>query len=371
MMISLRNIVAVLVVLLISVVHAASGDKGGKKGGEQDGSPRRGEKVTKDSKQLTLKKHEKDSRKPKKVARKSKATLRVMTYNIWGGGANEGKPIDETVAVFRAADADIIGIQETRLESNPCDSDNCPPVGDSITEAIATELGFYFYDQTVTNAALWANAVISRFPILYSTANDLGVAIDVGGGSTVFAFNIHLTDFPYQPYQLLGIEYGPAPFLDTEEEAIEAADDARGPALELLYADLREVEADGLAFIFGDFNEPSFRDWSSDAVEAGQQPIEVNYPTTKNLEKLGFVDAFREVYPNEVEKPAFTWTPTTELDDPEDHHDRIDFVFARGRNVRILNAAVVGEKSPEADIVVTPYPSDHRAIVATVEYNSD
>lgn len=328
------------------------------------------DKPAKKMKESKMKKDKKEKSKDAKTKSKStKTQLRVMTYNIWGGGANEGKPIDETVAVFRAADADIIGVQETRLEGPTCTSDYCPAVGDSVAEAIATELGYFFYDQTATNVALWANAVISRFPILYSTQNDLGVAIDVGDGNTVFAFNVHFTDFPYQPYQLLDIEYGPAPFLDTEEEAIEAARDARGPALELLYADLTEADDDDdVAFIFGDFNEPSFRDWTKNAVKAGQQPIKVEYPTTKKIEELGFLDALREVYPDEVAKPAFTWTPTTDLDDPEDHHDRIDFVFARGKKIRVLDAAVLGEKSPEADIVVTPYPSDHRAVVATVEY---
>ena len=53
--------------------------------------------------------------------------LTVMSFNIWGGGANEDKPVDETVAAIRAAGADIVGMQETRLESDPCDADNCPP----------------------------------------------------------------------------------------------------------------------------------------------------------------------------------------------------------------------------------------------------
>jgi hypothetical protein len=37
-----------------------------------------------------------------------------------------------------------------------------------------------------------------------------------------------------------------------------------------------------------------------------------------------------------------------------------------GPGVRITRSEVVGEKLPEADIVVTPYPSDHRAVVSTV-----
>ncbi len=33
----------------------------------------------------------------------------AMSFNIWGGGANEKKPIDETVAAIEAAGADSPG----------------------------------------------------------------------------------------------------------------------------------------------------------------------------------------------------------------------------------------------------------------------
>ena len=55
------------------------------------------------------------------------------------------------------------------------------------------------------------------------------------------------------------------------------------------------------------------------------------------------------------------------MTDPEDHHDRIDFVYAKADRIRVTDAAIVGEMTPEADIVVVPWPSDHRAVVAEVE----
>lgn len=61
-------------------------------------------------------------------------SLRIMSYNIWGAGMNEGKPINETVAAILAADPDIIGIQETRLETDPCTAENCPPGGVSVAD---------------------------------------------------------------------------------------------------------------------------------------------------------------------------------------------------------------------------------------------
>ncbi len=188
--------------------------------------------------------------------------LTVMTFNTWGGGANEGKPIDETAAVIRAAGADIVGIQETRQEAPACSEESCPPASESVAAKLAAALGFHYYDQAKTNDALWANAILSRYPIGAATPNDLGVAIDVPG-RRVFAFNIHFTDFPYQPYQVFGIPYGDAPYLKSGAEAVQAAAKARGTGVALLVEDLKAAEGADAAFVFGDFNEPSHRDWTA------------------------------------------------------------------------------------------------------------
>ena len=300
-------------------------------------------------------------------SRAEQTSLTVMTYNIWGGGANEQKPIDETVAVIKAVNADIIGVQETRLESDPCTAEVCPAAGESVAKKLADALGYFAYDQTATNDALWANAILSRYPIGQATPNDLGVTIVVAGRK-VQVFNIHLDDAPYQPYQLLGIEYGPFPYLKTADEAIKAASETRGPALKLLFDDMASAGEADATFVFGDFNEPSHRDWTEAAVKAGRQPMVVAYPTVKAIEDKGFVDTFRAVFPDPAAKPAFTWTPTGDPAATDDHHDRIDFVLARAKALEVVAAGIVGEKSPEADIVVTPWPSDHRASYAKVKF---
>jgi len=291
--------------------------------------------------------------------------LKLMTFNMWGAGANQGLPIDQTLAVLRAVDADIIGLQETRAEVEGCSAEWCPAAGADRGADLAEALGYFHHTQTQDNAATWANTILSRFPILQAMPHDLGVVIDVEG-RRVHAFNIHATDYPHQPYQLLGIPYGDAPFLHTPEEAVESARAARAEALALLTADIAAEPGAELEVVFGDFNEPSHRDWTARAAAAGTHPMAVAFPFTRALETQGFIDALRAVHPDEVAKPAFTWTPTTDPNDPLDHHDRIDYVFVRGAGVHTESAAIVGEKSPEADIVVAPWPSDHRAVVVTI-----
>lgn len=293
--------------------------------------------------------------------------LTVMSFNTWGAGGNVGKSVEETVAAIKAVNPDIIGIQETMLEGENCTADACPPQGTSVAKAIADALGYYFVDQTATNDALWANAILSRFPIGPLTQNQLGAAIEIEG-RTVYAFNIHLDDSPYQPYQLLDIAYGDFPFLKTEAEAIAAAEATRGPALDLLESDMQAAAGAALTLVFGDFNEPSDLDWTEAAAAKGTHPIKVAYPTTRRIESWGFTDLFRAAFPDPIAKPGFTWTPTTAPNDPEDHHDRIDFTFGKAEGLVVLAAGIVGEKAPEADIVVTPWPADHRATYARITF---
>ena len=252
-------------------------------------------------------------------------------------------------------------------EGEVCTADSCPPGGTSVAAALAEAMGYHDYDQTTRNVALWANAILSRYPIGPATANDLCVPIEAPG-RTVWACNVHLDDEPYQPYQLLGIEYGPAPFIDNAADAIRFAEETRGPAIELLISDLAATTEGDITFVFGDFNEPSGHDWTEAAAAAGLHPIAVDWPTTRALESLGFIDAYRAVHPDPVAKPAFTWTPWGDEADPEDHHDRIDFVLVRG-NVTVTDAAIVGESGPRTDLAVDPWPSDHRAVLAVVTVN--
>ncbi|MGB5719477.1 MAG: endonuclease/exonuclease/phosphatase family protein [Woeseiaceae bacterium] len=297
--------------------------------------------------------------------RSSPLRLTVMTFNAWGAGSNAGTSASETIAVILAANPDIIGLQEMRGESTPCTAVDCPPAGPSAAAEIAAALGYYWYEQQQQNDALWANAILSKYPVVRSTSNDLGVVVDAAG-RRVALFNVHLTDYPYQPYQLLGIPYDDAPFLTSESEAIAAAEAARGSALDLLMSDLAETSDVDTVFITGDFNEPSHRDWTARAAQAGRHPIALRFPTVKRIEEAGFRDLYRTAFPDEVAYPGFTWAATVSPEDKHDHADRIDYILMRAGNATLEAAVVAGEYSNAKGSAVSGWPSDHLAVVATV-----
>jgi exodeoxyribonuclease III len=287
----------------------------------------------------------------------SRPVLKVLTLNIWGGGLHNGAVLEDTVAVLRATSADIIGLQEVRLQSGGEARRAGAGKPATLAPAIARALGFHCHDQ----AGRRANAVLSRFPITGATKGGLGVRIDYGGRA-ITLFNLHLEDAPYQPYQLMRIPYDGSPFLTTAAEAVASATAARGSMIDRLERDLAGLDNEPV-IITGDFNEPSCRDWTIRAVAIGRHPLPVAWPATQRIEALGFTDVWRAAYPDETARPGDTWAV---LPGEPEHHDRIDFIFVRGPGLGVASAAVVGENAPEADLVITPWPSDHRAVLATV-----
>ncbi len=273
--------------------------------------------------------------------------------SICGGDAGR-QPLSQSIAVIRAANADIVGLQETHgAEHEGTRPDN--------GRKLAAMLGWSYFDQGDRTG------ILSRFPIVTNTPGKWGVCVRLPAGREVWMFNAHLMHAPYQPYQLLSIPYAGAPFIKTASEAVSEARKARGAQIESLLRELRPVIAGAKpVFLTGDFNEPSHLDWTSRAAAAGRCPLAVEYPSTHAITKAGMRDAFRTVFPDEVLHEGKTWTPTTRPDDPKDRHDRIDFVFYAGAGLSVKQCEVVGESKKFADIAVEPYPSDHRGVVATL-----
>ena len=278
--------------------------------------------------------------------------VKVMSFNIWVGGEAGGAPLAQTVKVIEQSGADIVGLQEThgRSDGDGRRRDNA--------KEIADQLGWHHVDQGRRNA------IISRYPIEATTPQKHGATIHLGNESRVEFFNIHFAASPYQPYQILQIPYGNAPFIKTENEAIEWANRSRGKQVESLLQELAESLKSGRVVVLtGDFNEPSFQDWTTRNCQAGGCPLKVVYPATKRIADAGMIDSYRHVYPDEIDKPGFTWTPITSVGDPKDRHDRIDFVFVGRSRAKIVHSMVVGESRKNAGLVINPWPSDHRAVL--------
>jgi exodeoxyribonuclease-3 len=266
-------------------------------------------------------------------------SLRVMTYNILTGGATYG-PLSRTVGVIQTAQADVIGIQE---------------VGSSAA-SIASSLGFYYHG---FNSDI---AIISRYPIAEVLSQ--GVRLQLSPTQDAYIFDVHLAPYPYQPYD---IRDG---LITTEAQAIAAANAARGSSVSSLLSQMSPALSSGSpVFLTGDFNEPSYLDWTQAAADAGLHfGKKVDWPASHAVANAGIHDSFRQLRPDPINDRGNTWTPGSPAPTiaADEVHDRIDFVYFAGPGLIPVSSKTLGYSANDGstDIAIQPYPSDHRAVVS-------
>jgi endonuclease/exonuclease/phosphatase family metal-dependent hydrolase len=262
--------------------------------------------------------------------------LRIMTFNIWLGGelVNFGKVVE----AIEGSSADIVGLQEATGN----------------TRRLADALGWYANERM---------QIISRFPLIDPPGGDGNyIFAQLNPGEVVAVANVHLPSDPYGPYLVRdGATLG---------EVLENEQATRMPMLEPVLEKLAELSQTGMPILLtGDFNSPSHLDWIDGLSEAREEvKYLVPWPVTVAVEAAGFIDTYRAARPDPVAEPGVTWTygyPYPRLESGE-VLDRIDLVFATN-NIEVVSSEIVGPGgSPNADIEITPYPSDHRGVVSTV-----
>jgi endonuclease/exonuclease/phosphatase family metal-dependent hydrolase len=266
-------------------------------------------------------------------SRSTAAELRVLSWNIWHGGKEDGEQagVDKTIEVIRQSGADLIALQETYGS------------GERISEA----LGFHFLPRG-TNVSL-----LSRYPIeenisVFEEFKCVGAVVKLPTGQRVAVYSLWL---PYAK------EIWQAGTRDTEDVAgmVAACAPSARDLKAIRDAIARRLSADKYrgvpVVIAGDFNSMSHLDYSEVAVD--QYDAVVDWPTSRVLMDVGFRDAYRECHPHIDRNRDRTWTPRF----PDQQQDRIDFVYYRGAMLRASGARVIDEH-PQG------FPSDHAAVLA-------
>ena len=277
-------------------------------------------------------------------------TLKVMSQNIFYGGDDlvaatdtwcpvaDGCPENllRIEKVIRLSGADVVGLQEA--ERN--------------TDVIAKALGWYSSAR---------DHVISRFPIVDPPDGDgVYVFVEPSPGRVVAVANVHMPSDPYGPF---AVRDGA-----TRAEVLELERTVRLPAIQTQLKVLPALAAQGIpVFLTGDFNSPSYLDWTAAVAKVRTADVKypVVWPVSKALADAGLRDSYRDVHPDPVAVPGFTWTPGSPEADPHEVFDRIDWVLHAGP-VRTLASTVVGEVGgADVGIAYSPWPSDHRGVVST------
>jgi hypothetical protein len=129
--------------------------------------------------------------------------------------------------------------------------------------------------------------------------------------------------------------------------------------------------------LLGDFNAPSHRDWTQQTVGIRSHvKYPMRWPTSVAVEAAGLVDVYRALYPDPVTHQGLTWPalrPFVKGYNPGaagKAADRIDLMFVSDAIEPKAMQIVGEEQSPMSDITVTPWPTDHRALVAQLRIRS-
>jgi hypothetical protein len=267
------------------------------------------------------------------------ATIKVAQFNC---DISDEFPIIKAALVaraIRASGADVVGIEE----------------GGGEIRQIARALGWHHYDIRMQ--------IVSRLPLVDPPdGNGLYTYVEASPGRVVAMENVHLPSAPYGP---VWVKHG-----GTAAQVIAMEKRVRLPAIQADLAAARALHTRGIpVFLTGDFNSPSFRDWTTATV--GTRPYlryPLRWPVAAAVEAAGFTDSFRAVHANPVKVPGLTWPthrtiPGTDrfLGEPK---DRIDFVYSLG--AQAVASTIVGERgAPGISASVEPWPSDHRLVVST------
>jgi endonuclease/exonuclease/phosphatase family metal-dependent hydrolase len=272
-------------------------------------------------------------------------TIKVMSFNIWLGGDQVN--FQKLVEAIQAADADIVCLQEAGGN----------------TARIAAALGWSY--------AIPARHVIARVPLFAppmavqgADGNDLNIVYaEVEPGRFVAIANVHLPSDPY----------GPTALRDGKSvaEVMEIERSQRVTAIEPYIAPATTLAKAGTPTVLsGDFNSPSSLDWTPAMTKRWPQVTDrIVWPAQQALLDAGFSDTYRAVHPDPVARAGITWSygyPYPYLK-PNEQLDRIDFIMALGAAKTVKSEILGDARMPDTDIGVSPWPSDHRAVVSTLE----
>jgi endonuclease/exonuclease/phosphatase family metal-dependent hydrolase len=276
--------------------------------------------------------------------RAATADVRVMAWNIWHGGREDGKEVGpkRVIDVIKNSGADLVAMQETYGSG----------------ELIAKGLGFQFQPRG-TNVSIH-----SRYPVIedisvHKEFECVGALIELPNKAHVAFYSIWL------PYSA---EIWLAGTRDTSKpETMLAACKASHQSLQKMWAAIEARLSDNKyqavpIIIAGDFNSMSHLDYGE--IGWDQYDAVVKWPTSTVLTDQGFTDSYRACNPRIDRKVDSTWTPRF----PGQHQDRIDFIYhrdAKTQSVTVVPAAsrVIREHDPR-------FPSDHAALLSTLRIAS-
>jgi endonuclease/exonuclease/phosphatase family metal-dependent hydrolase len=268
--------------------------------------------------------------------------FKLLTFNLWVGGTQVNDYFVKQIRYLVETNADIIAFQET--------------VKGRAAHRLAKAFGWYIH-------SAGDNSIVSRYPIneTFKTSHTSGarVAFD-GDKSQVIVWGVHLGYTPYGPYDFCRSKMTKAQVIQREY------DSGRTPQVIDVVEQMKPHIATSKnvpVFVVGDFNAPSHLDWTEATASVHCGVGAFDWPTSIIPVEAGLTDSYREIYPDPVKNPAFTWSPVYSASEPM---DRIDIMYHAG-GVEVLSSEPTKRATPGKipNQAENEWTSDHVAFFST------
>lgn len=320
-------------------------------------------------------------------AQKSQS-LKVLQFNIWQEGTVVPRGFDGIIDEIIRSEADLIALSEVR-------NYNDQSLAGRMVKALA-EKGLTYYSEHSESSGILSRYPIQSQTVIYPIQNDQGsvtkAIIKVDQNEIAF-YSAHLdyrncSSYLPRGYHSSTWEKLDAIVTDSLTIATDNLKSKRDEAISAFIDDaLKEKERGRQVILGGDLNEPSFLDWTESTKNLyDHNGVIMPWHNTLMLDKAGFVDAYRKIYPDPVTHPGFTFPADTPLVPIEklawaphaDDRERIDYIFyLPSDKLELKDIKIIGPKGSivrnkrqletSDDPIETPdgiWPTDHKTVLA-------
>lgn len=312
----------------------------------------------------------------------------VLQWNIWQEGTVVEGGYEAIVNEIVRLKPDFVTFSEVR---NYNQTRFCDRIVQSLSQKGETYYSFYSND----------SGLLSKYPITDSTTvfplkDDHGsiyrlVSSIYGREIAVYTAHLdYLSDAYYNVRGYDGSTWKEIPIPETVQEVL-AVNDAslRDDAIRnFVAAAKKDIAAGRIVVLGGDFNEPSHLDWIRETKDLyDHHGLIIPWTVPLILDNNGFIDTYREIYPDVLAYPGFTFPadnpliPVNKLTwaPKADERDRIDYIFYYpAERLSVKDAVIFGPegsicksqriKETSKDRFITPlavWPTDHKGLLVT------
>jgi hypothetical protein len=314
----------------------------------------------------------------------------MLQFNIWQEGTMVSEGFEGIVSNIIAIQPDVVTFSEVR-------NYNGVPFIPKLIKALRNK-GMKYYGYESVSTGIISKYKITSQDVIYPLTNDHGSVIKACikvNGRHVAVYSAHL-DWLHCSYYLprgydgCNWEELRKPITNVDSIYHDNRASLRDDAIKaFLTDDDNEIKNGSVVLLGGDFNEPSYLDWQSDTKNIREHKgLVVNWDCSVLLAKKGYKDSFRQIYPNAVKNPGFTFPANNTAVDikklcwapKSDDRERIDFIYYYPhRRLKLSHVSIVGpdgtvvygkrlEKDNNSeDTFISPtgtWPTDHKALLA-------